>query len=125
MLHAPGGPLIALTVAAMPAQKQVKILIAGGSVAGLSLANILEQLGIDYLVLEKYGTIAPDMGASIGIFPNGFRILDQLGCHDAIKSLVKGAYAFQTLGMRNEHGEVISELKDVSKKFIERYVKHF
>lgn len=43
------------------------VLIAGGSIAGLTLANILEQLGINYLVLEKYGKIAPDMGASIGV----------------------------------------------------------
>ncbi|KAJ4411603.1 hypothetical protein N0V91_001388 [Didymella pomorum] len=101
----------------MSDQKRVKVLIAGGSVAGLTLANILEQLGIEYLVLEKYGKIAPDVGASIGIFPNGFRILDQLGCYDAIKGLVEGADAFQTLNMRNEHGQVISELKDASKKF--------
>ncbi|KAJ4354876.1 hypothetical protein N0V95_003410 [Ascochyta clinopodiicola] len=104
----------------MSAQKHTKVLIAGGSVAGLTLANVLEQLGIDYLVLEKYGKIAPDVGASIGIFPNGFRILDQLGCYDAIRSLVEGADAFQSLGMRNEHGQVVSELKDASKKFIER-----
>lgn len=109
----------------MSNQKRVKVLIAGGSVAGLTLANILEQLGIEYLVLEKYGKIAPDVGASIGIFPNGFRILDQLGCYDAIKGLVEGADAFQTLNMRNEHGQVISELKDASKKFNARYVKHW
>lgn len=108
----------------MSNEKRVKVLIAGGSVAGLTLANILEQIGIDYLILEKYGQIAPDMGASIGIFPNGFRILDQLGCYDSIKGLVEGADAFQTLNMRNEHGQVISELKDASQKFNERYVKY-
>jgi 2-polyprenyl-6-methoxyphenol hydroxylase-like FAD-dependent oxidoreductase len=108
----------------MSNRERVKVLIAGGSVAGLTLANILEQLDIDYLVLEKYGKIAPDMGASIGIFPNGFRILDQLGCYDAIKGLVEGADAFQTLNMRNEHGKIISKLKDASKKFNERYVRH-
>lgn len=104
----------------MSHSERVKVLIAGGSIAGLTLANILEQLGIDYLILEKYGKIAPDMGASIGIFPNGFRILDQLGCYGAIKGLVEGADAFQTLSMRNEHGQIISELKDASKKFNER-----
>ncbi|KAF3053971.1 hypothetical protein E8E11_000876 [Didymella keratinophila] len=104
----------------MSDQKYAKVLIAGGSVAGLTLANILEQLGIDYPVLEKYGKIAPDVGASIGMFPNGFRILDQLGCYDAIKGLVEGADAFQTLNMRNEHGQVVLEVKDASKKFNER-----
>lgn len=108
----------------MPARRQTKVLIAGGSVAGLTLANVLEQLGIDYLVLEKYDNIAPDVGASIGIFPNGFRILDQLGCYDAIKDLVRGADSFESLYVRNEHGEIVSELKDASKKFVGRYGTH-
>lgn len=58
------------------------------------------------------------------IFPNGFRILDQFGCYDAIKDLVEGADAFQTLNMRSVHGQVISELKDAPKKFVKRYVSH-
>jgi 2-polyprenyl-6-methoxyphenol hydroxylase-like FAD-dependent oxidoreductase len=64
-----------------------KVLIAGGSVAGLSLANMLERYGIDFEVFEKHAIIAPQLGASIGIFPNGFRILDQLGCLDAVDTI--------------------------------------
>jgi hypothetical protein len=33
--------------------------------------------------------------ASIRVFANGFRILDQLNCHDAIKALVYAADAFE------------------------------
>ena len=108
----------------MSAQKHTEILIAGGSVTGLTLANILERLSIEDLVLDKYGKIAPDVGASIGIFPNGFRILDQPGCYDDIKALVKGADASQTLAMRNGHGKVISVARDASKHFKRRYVYH-
>lgn len=106
----------------MSQSNHTKVLIAGGSIAGLTLANILERLGIDYLVLEKYEKIAPDLGASIGIFPNGFRILDQLGCYDDIKGLVEGADAFQTLSVANEKGKIISEVKDASMHFNTRYV---
>nr|J7FK10.1 RecName: Full=FAD-dependent monooxygenase idtM; AltName: Full=Indole-diterpene biosynthesis cluster protein M [Claviceps paspali]AFO85424.1 FAD dependent monooxygenase [Claviceps paspali] len=56
-----------------------KVVIVGGSVAGLSLAHCLERLGVSYVVLEKGSQIAPQLGASIGILPNGGRILDQLG----------------------------------------------
>ncbi|KAJ4178102.1 hypothetical protein NW755_013441 [Fusarium falciforme] len=52
-----------------------KVIIVGGSVAGLSVANMLEQFDIDY-VLKAYPHIAPQVGASIGILPNGFYILD-------------------------------------------------
>lgn len=55
-----------------------KVIIVGGSIAGLTLANILERYGIDYVLYEKHGDIAPQLGASVGLLPHGARILDQL-----------------------------------------------
>ncbi|PSN72628.1 FAD/NAD(P)-binding domain-containing protein [Corynespora cassiicola Philippines] len=104
----------------MSPQKHATVLIAGGSVAGLALANMLEQTGINYLVLEKYSKIAPDLGASIGIFPNGCRILDQLGCYDALIALVAGKGCFQFLCTKNERGEVISDIPDCAGHLIRR-----
>lgn len=63
------------------------VLIVGGSVAGLTLANILERYGIEYTLIEKHAVIAPNLGASIAILPHGLRILDQLGCYDALRTL--------------------------------------
>lgn len=68
--------------------KPFKVVIAGGSVAGLALANILEKLGIDFIVLEACPEIASQAGASIGLVPNGLRILDQIGCYPAIRELI-------------------------------------
>lgn len=51
----------------------------------MTLANALEKAGIDYILLEARNDIAPKVGASIGIFQNGSRILDQLGCLNAIE----------------------------------------
>lgn len=70
-------------------QKQLKVIIVGGSIAGLTLAHCLERNGIDYVVLEAYKEIAPQVGASIGILANGARILDQIGCFDSINDLVE------------------------------------
>ncbi|RSM08654.1 hypothetical protein CEP52_004613 [Fusarium oligoseptatum] len=64
-----------------------KIVIVGGSVSGLSLANMLEKFDIEYILLEAHSTIAPQLGASIGLLPSGLRILDQLGCYDKIRAL--------------------------------------
>ncbi|KAH6638911.1 hypothetical protein C7974DRAFT_123267 [Boeremia exigua] len=100
----------------MSTQKHTQVLIAGGSVAGLTLANTLEQLGIDFLVLEKYEKVAPDLGASIGIFPNGLRILDQIGCYDAIKAVSADADPFRELSMMNDSGHIILKAKDASGK---------
>ncbi|KAF1850137.1 FAD/NAD(P)-binding domain-containing protein [Cucurbitaria berberidis CBS 394.84] len=104
----------------MPPPKHAKILIAGGSVAGLALANSLEKTGIDYLVLEQWHEIAPDVGASIGIFPNGLRILDQLGCYDAITALNEGRDAFDVMKMRNEQGKTVFSMENPSRDFVER-----
>ncbi|KAJ0161332.1 hypothetical protein CTA2_6393 [Colletotrichum tanaceti] len=64
-----------------------RILIAGGSITGLSLALMLEQAGIDFLVLEGGPTIAPQVGAGMAFFPGGARILDQLGLFERLLSI--------------------------------------
>lgn len=64
----------------MERKQPFKVIIVGGSIAGLSLASMLERLDIDFVVLEAYGEIAPQLGASITIWPHMARILDQIGC---------------------------------------------
>ncbi|RYP42596.1 hypothetical protein DL767_000120 [Monosporascus sp. MG133] len=62
-----------------------KVLIIGGSIAGLTLAHCLEKLGLSFEILEQHEEISPQIGASIGILPNGALILDQLGIFEAIE----------------------------------------
>jgi 2-polyprenyl-6-methoxyphenol hydroxylase-like FAD-dependent oxidoreductase len=68
----------------MSSEVQVEVAIIGAGVAGLALANMLEQANISYLVLESYRAIAPPGAASIGLMPNGLRILDQLGMYEKL-----------------------------------------
>lgn len=56
----------------------------------MTLANALEKANIDYVLLEAHDTISPQVGASIGIFANGGRIVDQLGCFDKIEHEIVG-----------------------------------
>jgi 2-polyprenyl-6-methoxyphenol hydroxylase-like FAD-dependent oxidoreductase len=56
-----------------------RVLIAGGSITGLSLALMLEQASIDFVVLEEGPVMAPQVGAGLAFFPGGARIADQLG----------------------------------------------
>ena len=71
-------------MAALTRPDGFRVIISGGGIAGLSLANALQHAGIDYVLLEARSVIAPQVGASIGMLPNGSRILDQLGCYDEI-----------------------------------------
>ncbi|KAF4343929.1 3-hydroxybenzoate 6-hydroxylase 1 [Fusarium beomiforme] len=90
-----------------------KVIIVGGSVAGLSVANMLEQFDIDYVLLEAYPHIAPQVGASIGILPNGFRILDQLGCYEPILDIA-GECRYTLGSMRGSNGVPLTASSDTS-----------
>lgn len=57
---------------------QFKVIIAGGGIAGLTLASALEKAGVDYVLLEKRD-IAPDLGASITSLPCTTVVHEQLG----------------------------------------------
>tara|TARA_R110002003_G_scaffold103_9_gene8180 strand:- start:13674 stop:13991 length:318 start_codon:yes stop_codon:yes gene_type:complete len=70
----------------MTDSRPFRVLIGGGGISGLTLANALEKANIDFILLEARDTIAPQVGASIGVFPNGGRIMDQLGCFERLES---------------------------------------
>ncbi|KAI8580987.1 hypothetical protein K450DRAFT_270474 [Umbelopsis ramanniana AG] len=69
----------------MEQTKKFKAIIVGGSISGLTLALCFEKANIDYIVLEAREKFAPQVGASVGLFPNGLRILDQLGITETIE----------------------------------------
>ncbi|KAJ5918466.1 FAD-dependent monooxygenase [Penicillium verhagenii] len=62
-----------------------RVIVVGGGVGGLTAAHTFHRANIDYVILEK-GVIAPPMGASIGIYPQGSRILDQIGCLKSVEA---------------------------------------
>ncbi|KAJ6118338.1 FAD binding monooxygenase [Penicillium samsonianum] len=68
---------------------QFKVIIVGGSIAGLSLAHCLYKAGITCIILEKRSEIAAYEGASVAIMPNGGRILEQLGLYEAVERLIE------------------------------------
>ncbi|KAF5979197.1 hydroxylase [Fusarium bulbicola] len=49
----------------MKEKSERTVIIAGGGISGLSLANMLERAGIRYVLLESHDEIAPQVGASI------------------------------------------------------------
>jgi 2-polyprenyl-6-methoxyphenol hydroxylase-like FAD-dependent oxidoreductase len=81
-----------------------KVLIVGGSIAGLALANMLEAYGIDYVLLEKHAAIAPQLGASIVMMPSGLRILEQIGQYKLIESLSSPVNKLHTF---NQDGQAL------------------
>ncbi|THW83394.1 FAD/NAD(P)-binding domain-containing protein [Aureobasidium pullulans] len=94
-----------------PMTTPLKVVVVGGGIAGLTLANALEQASIDYVLLERRQEIAPQVGASIGIMSNGCRIMDQLGCRDALYACVE---PIQWIYDRDSAGKLLTKPNGVS-----------
>ena len=103
----------------LDAMAPFKVLIVGGSIAGLSLALMLERNDIDFLVLEAYPNIAPQSGASIALSPCSFRILDQLGCYEPFHQKMRGGINQRT-HFHKSNGELFWELDHVGDRIRER-----
>ncbi|KAF4549084.1 FAD-dependent monooxygenase-like protein 1 [Elsinoe fawcettii] len=84
--------------------KEFRVLIIGAGIAGLTLANALEQAGVSYLLLEGRDNVAPQVGASIALNPDGARILDQLGCWDDISD---GVTPFHYVVQHHANGDYV------------------
>ncbi|KAH8197653.1 hypothetical protein TruAng_008197 [Truncatella angustata] len=67
------------------AERPFRVIIVGSGVAGMVASSCLQKLGIDHVVLERQTDVAPPLGAGISMWPHGLRILNQLGCLDAVK----------------------------------------
>ncbi|ROW18194.1 hypothetical protein VPNG_00105 [Cytospora leucostoma] len=103
----------------MSTGKDFRVLIAGGSIAGLSLALALEQHGIDFLVLEGHAAIAPQAGASIAVLPSGFRVLDQLGCYEDVMALVN--CTIDNFVIRAPDGRALVHVADLEEHLVHRH----
>lgn len=66
-------------------KKNVKVIIAGGGIGGLSAALALLKRGFDVEVYEQAKELK-EVGAGIQISPNGSRALDALGVYEQVKA---------------------------------------
>lgn len=101
----------------MATKSGFRVIIAGGSITGLTLANMLQLYNIDFIVLESYSDIAPQVGASIGLLPHGNRIMDQLGLFQKVLDLCPPLDSFH---FRDETGNVICEFRGMIHSMQER-----
>lgn len=92
--------------------EQFVVAIVGAGIAGLTLANFLEKLNIDFFLLEAKGEIAPPIGACFGWQPHGLRIFDQLGCCEQMLAVSEVSTTFDLWSRDGRHvaSHKISEL---------------
>mgnify|MGYP001820901799 CR=1 FL=1 len=76
------------------------ILIAGGGIAGLSLALTCEQIGVPFRVFEAASSLRP-LGVGINLQPNAVRELFDLGLEEKLPEI---GIATREYGMFTKHG---------------------
>ncbi|MCU1438721.1 MAG: 2-polyprenyl-6-methoxyphenol hydroxylase [Naasia sp.] len=64
----------------------MRIAIIGGGIGGLTTAIALRDAGLDAVVYEQAQQLG-EVGAGIGVAPNGLRVYERLGLRDAIESV--------------------------------------
>ncbi|KAK9482016.1 hypothetical protein V1527DRAFT_477760 [Lipomyces starkeyi] len=62
-----------------------RVIVVGGGPVGLTAAHALSRAGIEYIVLEHRSSIAVDVGASLVLWPQGLRVLAQLGLVEQLR----------------------------------------
>jgi FAD dependent monooxygenase len=93
-----------MSPALLKPETNCQVAIVGGGIAGLTLALAFERVGISFVLFEAHESITPDKGASVGLLPNGLRILDQLG---VLEDVEKHSSPLKTSYHIDENGELI------------------
>lgn len=98
-----------------------KIIISGGGVTGLTLALMLEKVGVDYVLLEAHSDIlCSKAGTGICMLPNGLRILDQLGCYEDL--LAQAGHAIDSVTVKSPEGKILSHTDGWQQRALKRFV---
>lgn len=104
-----------------PSKRPFRVIVVGGGVGGLTLANMLERFGIDYVVLEAYKEVHPPKGAGVLLSPNGNFLMDQLGYYEKIREAAQDSEVEVTY-FRNADGKLFSTTKQMPYHQEKRYV---
>lgn len=85
----------------------LRIAVVGGGIGGLTAAIALEQAGLDVTVYEQASALG-EVGAGVGVAPNGLRMFDRLGLRSAVEAV--GAVYGEGSCYYRADGELIGQM---------------
>jgi 3-hydroxybenzoate 6-monooxygenase len=97
--------------------ERVRLLVVGGGIGGLALANSLAKHGCEVHLIEKEAEFG-EIGAGIQLAPNASWALDRIGALDDVKA--QAVFPQRIVWMDAISGDQLTSL-DLGEKFLERY----
>lgn len=95
-----------------------KVIVVGGGPAGLAAAHALSQANIDYIVLEHRSSVKVDVGASLVLWPQGLRILAQLGLLGSLQAIGTGLGLSTTITLDGHKYKETWATLEIEKKLV-------
>ncbi|GGI81814.1 FAD-dependent oxidoreductase [Legionella impletisoli] len=93
----------------------MRVLIVGAGIAGLTLAGLLKQRGVNPTVIEKAGSFG-EVGYMLGLYPTGANVLRGLNVFDQYLEVSAPGKTYEAYNMTGE------KLKEFSfRPIVERY----
>ncbi|KMZ62231.1 Monooxygenase, FAD-binding protein [Zostera marina] len=86
--------------------REESIVIVGAGIGGLATAVSLKRLGIEAVVIEQ-GESLRTTGTSLGVFKNGWRVLDSIGVGDELRTQFA---KLKGLCFRSEDGKELASM---------------
>ncbi|KAI0406243.1 putative monooxygenase [Xylaria palmicola] len=72
----------------MAATRPFRAIVVGAGLVGLTAAHVFLKAGIDFVLLERHDTPLSPYGSTLALWPQTFRIFDQLGLLDAVQPIL-------------------------------------
>jgi salicylate hydroxylase len=85
----------------------MRVVVAGGGVAGSACAIALARAGADVTVYEAYQDPAGPVGSYVSLAVNGLRVLDALGCLEAVQ---RAGFAVARQRMWSGSGKLLGDV---------------
>ena len=103
------------------ANKPLNVGIIGGGIAGLTVAVLLRQSGVDVTVFERSRALSGH-GAGVQLSSNGVKVLRRLGVEHEIQRVAYSPTQIKVINARN--GKVVLSLP-LGEKALKRYSENF
>lgn len=100
----------------MADQNPFRVIIVGGGLVGLTAAHIFSKAEIDFVILEKHESVTSTFGTTLAVWPQMFRIFDQLGLLQSLQPMLEQVERSYITSPQDAQIRMVDEMPDLMKE---------